>query len=177
MQLAPRRTLPAALLAVACLAAPAWSQDNSVGLGVGFVDPEAVDGTLWFTGNVNIKVANQLVVQPELGYWSKTEKIPALVEASVKDFNVGANLLFVPVTTSALDVGIGAGVGAHFLKGEVGVADVFSESESETKFGVHLLGTVGYKVTGGFQVFAALRFDLVSDINQFKVYGGVRFKI
>lgn len=165
------------MLILSALADVAQAQDNSVGIGVGFVDPEVVDGTLWFTANAQIKVAHRLVIEPEVGYWSKSEKIPGLVEASIKDLNAGVNVLYVPTTTGSLLFGIGAGLGAHFLKGEVGVLDVFSESETETKFGVHLLGSLGYKVTEGFSVFGNVRYDLVSDINQLKLYAGVRFKI
>lgn len=165
------------LLMVTGTVGVAHAQDNSVGFGVGFVDPESIDGTLWFTGNVQFRIASHLVLEPELGYWSKSEKIPGLAEASIKDFNVGANLLYVPTTEGSLLFEIGAGVGAHFLKGEVGVLDVFSEAESETKLGVHLLGSIGYKVTSGFRIFGSARFDLVSDVNQLKLYAGVRFNI
>ncbi len=165
------------LLIVGAMAGGATAQDNSIGFGAGFVDPEVVDGTLWFTGNVRLKVANRLVLEPEVGYWSKSEKLPGIAEASIKDLNAGVNVLYVPTTSGSVEFAIGAGVGAHFLKGEVGVLDVFNESETETKLGIHLLASLGYKVTGGFGVFASVRYDLVSDINQFKVYAGVRFKI
>jgi len=172
-----RAFLSFVIVTAGLLAAPALAQDNSIGLGVGFVDPENVGGTAWFTANAQIKVADRIVVQPEAGFWTKSEDYLGLASASIKDFNVGANVLYMPATKSDFQFGIGVGIGLHILSGEVGVLNLFSESDSETKLGIHLLGQGDYKLSDSVGVFAAVRFDLVSDINQTKVYGGVRFKI
>jgi hypothetical protein len=53
----------------------------------------------------------------------------------------------------------------------------FSASDSATKLGVHLLAGATFGRSASLRYFANARYDLVSDLNQFKLYGGVRFKL
>ena len=171
-----RRILAAfVLVAAAGGASPAWAQDRTVGLGVGFVKPSDVDGTIWFTGNAQFKVAKDIVVEPEIGFWKKTASFPGVVDVSVRDLDIGANALYTTVRKS-LNISVGAGLGAHLLKGEVGVLGL-TDSDSSTKIGFHILAGLVFGQPKSMHFFANARYDLVSDINQFKVYGGVRFKL
>jgi hypothetical protein len=171
-------------LIAACAASLAEAQERTVGIGIGYVKPSDVDGTIWFTGNVHFKVANNTVVEPEVGYWNKTStfllqqgRAIVPVDVSVSDFNLGANLLYLPPSHgSSVHFAIGAGLGVHFIKGAVGVLGL-TDSDSATKFGAHLLAGATFGHAKGMRFFANARYDLVSDISQFKIYGGVRFKI
>lgn len=155
-------------------AGSASAGDVGIGLGAGYVDPSDVGGTFWLTGNVRFKVAESVAIEPEVGYWKKSESVPGLIDASVKDINVGANVLYLIPSGEKLLISLGGGVGAHFLKGAVGVLG-FEESESETKFGGQLLAGLDFEVAANVALFANVRYDLVSDFNQFKAYGGIRF--
>ncbi len=168
-----RRILAAfVLVAAAGGASPAWAQDRTFGLGVGFVKPKDVDGTIWFTGNAQFKVAKDIVVEPEIGFWKKTASVSGVVDVSIRDLDIGANALYTTVRKS-LNISVGAGLGAHLLKGVLGSTD----SDSSTKLGFHLLGGLVFGHAKSMHFFANARYDLVSDINQFKLYGGVRFKL
>lgn len=163
-------------LIAACviIAGRASAGETAVGLGAGYVDPSDIGGTAWFTGNVRIKVAESVAVEPEVGYWKKTESIPGLLDVSVEDINVGANVLYLVPAGDKVVASLGGGIGAHFLKGAVGALG-FEESDTETKFGGNIQAGLDLKVAENVALFANARYDLVSDFNQFKVYGGVRF--
>jgi hypothetical protein len=162
-------------LIVASSVSPLWAQDRSIGLGLGYVKPSDVDGTIWFTANIHFKVAEKAVLEPELGYWSGS--LSASPDVSIKDFNVGVNLLYLPPSHgSSVRFSAGAGLGLHFLSGQAGVLG-FSASDSATKIGFHLLAGATFGRSRSLRYFANARYDLVSDFNQFKLYGGVRFKL
>lgn len=162
-----------ALLAAGCL--PAAAQDTTLGLGVGYVKPSDVDGTLWLTANVQFKVAENVVVEPEAGWWKKSASFPGIFDVSIEDFDAGANVLY-RSPGEGVRFTVGAGVGAHFLKAKAGILG-FSDSDTETKVGAHLLAGVEFGGAASVRFFVNGRYDLVSDLNQFKIYGGVRFKL
>ncbi len=153
----------------------AWAQDKTFGLGVGFVKPSDVDGTVWFTANAQYKVAKDILVEPELGFWKKTASFGNLLDVSIRDLDLGANALYT-TTRKSLNISVGAGLGAHLLKGAVGVLG-FTDSDSSTKIGVHFLAGVVLGHAKSAHFFANARYDVVSNLNQFKLYGGVRFKL
>lgn len=154
----------------------ALAQDDaaSIGVGVGLVDPDNIASTLWLTGNVRFRLADAIVLEPEIGYWSKTEEAFG-ASASIKDLSLGANLLYL-TGQGAFEFGGGAGLGLHRLTGELDVLG-FGVSNSETKLGLHLIGTAGRRLGSGLQIFVSARYDAVSDLNQLKLYGGVRFTL
>lgn len=63
----------------------------------------------------------------------------------------------------------------RLIKGKVGLLG-FSDSETDTRFGFHVLVGAEFKAKK-VRPFVMLRYDIASDLNQFKIYGGVRFKI
>jgi hypothetical protein len=165
-------------LIVASSASSLWAQDfRSIGLGLGYVKPSNVDGTIWFTANAHIKLAEKTVLEPELGYWKKSMSFPPLLDVSISDFNLGANVLYRPPShNTSVRFSVGGGLGLHFLSGQAGVLG-FSGSDSATKLGVHLLAGATFGRSASLRYFANARYDIVSDFNQFKIYGGVRFKL
>ena len=156
------------------VAAPAAAQSGfGFGVGVGVVKPEDVDSTFYLNAHLRYHLTDALALEPEFGYWTKTQGLEGLIEASVSDTSVGGNLIFV-LPSSPLGFFVGAGLGAHILKGELNILGI-TGSDSETKLGVHLLGGLEYALSETLGVFTTARYDIVSDINQFKIYGGVRF--
>ena len=175
------------LLVLASLVAPAYAQDFSVGAGVGLVKPQDVNASPWFTGNVRFRPSSWIGVEPEFGYWRNTDNeqgcVPDLdvcfdADARVRDISIGANVLMIRPTGRVQPWG-GAGLGAHFLETDL----TFSEfdpggSTTSTELGIHLLGGVDFNATDRVAWFAAARYDIITDtdLDQFKAYGGIRFK-
>ncbi len=178
-----RRFLAPFVLAAAILPgpAPAWAQNrSSLGLGLGVVDPEDIDTALWTTLNFRVPVGRQLIVEPELGFWKKTEDIPG-GEISLQDFNLGANLLVDFGGSGAFSFWVGAGLGAHLIKAEVQVGGLDVESDTATELGVHLLGGLDYDIDRDLGLFLAARYDIVTsdgdgNFEQAKVYAGLRIR-
>ncbi len=143
-----------------------------VGAGVGYVKPENIDATLHISGNVQLAVTDNIITEAEISYWKKSETA-FFIEVSVSDASVGGNVLL-RLPAEPLKIYGGAGLGVHFVTGRAEFLGI-GASETETKLGIHLLGGLEYGLMERLAVFANGRFDLVSDINQFKIYGGVRF--
>lgn len=162
-------------LFVATAAQVRAEEKPSIGLGIGLVDASNVGSTLWLSGNVRLPVSERVAIEPEIGFWSKTDSFFG-VDVSVSDFNVGANALYrFPKEKVAFHVG--AGVGLHHLSGKIGVLDLFEESETSTKIGLQLLGGAEYRASESIDIYGRVRLDLISDVNQTKLYAGVRFRL
>ncbi|HEY7510398.1 MAG TPA: outer membrane beta-barrel protein [Vicinamibacteria bacterium] len=175
-----RHLIPTLALAVLLAAPLAHAQEQaSLSLGAGYVAPNDVDSTFWVTANYRFRLGDRLLLEPEVGYWEKGDDVPG-VDVSIEDLNFGLNAIL-PLG-SARDTGlspwVGAGLGLHRLKGVVDLDDDDDDAfdETETKLGIHLLGGFDYGLTDTLALYAAARFDIVSDLNQFKVYGGVRYR-
>jgi hypothetical protein len=170
-----RRLLP---LAALCLfaAVPAASAQEQGSLSLGLVKPEDIDSTLWVTANYRFKLGRRVVLEPEAGIWKQTFEADPL-GASLRDLNFGANLLYVSPRRDTQLWG-GAGLGAHLIKGFGGLG---SESESDTRLGLHLLGGLDHRLADEWDVYGALRYDVVTlegdqSLHQFKLYAGVRYR-
>ena len=178
-----RHRISLLVLALAPFAVPAHAQDQaSLSLGAGYVAPNDVDSTFWVTANYRFRVANRILLEPEVGYWEKGDDVPG-VDVSIEDLNFGVNGIYelTGVGGEGFRPWLGAGVGLHRLKGVVdldldGDDDDDDFDETDTELGVHLLGGADFGLSDTFDLYVAARFDIVSDINQFKVYGGVRYR-
>jgi opacity protein-like surface antigen len=171
------RRLAIVTFTAAVLAAPlARAQEQaSLGLGVGLVKPSDVDSTFWITANYRFRLGDRLWLEPEAGYWKKGEELLD-GEVSIEDLNFGLNAILA-VPSGGLEPWVGAGLGVHLVKGLLGVDDADVEfDETQAKLGVHLLGGIDFGLTDTFDLFAALRYDIVPDLSQFKAYGGLRYK-
>ncbi|HVR70414.1 MAG TPA: outer membrane beta-barrel protein [Vicinamibacteria bacterium] len=159
---------------VLCAAPLAQAQEQaSLGLGVGLVKPSDVDSTFWVTANYRFRLGDRLWLEPEAGYWKKGDDVPGL-DVSIEDLNFGLNAILA-MPGGGIEPWVGAGVGLHLVKGVLGVGG-FDSGETETKLGIHLLGGLDFGLADSFDLFAALRYDIVSDLGQFKAYGGLRYK-
>jgi len=147
---------------------------RSVGVDVGWVSPQDLDGT-WTVGlalDIGLPVSN-LYIQPFTSYWNRSES-EAGIEVSLSDIQFGGNLKYVIATARPnIQPCVGAGISAHMFKSEV------------TGFGSDTETRVGYQLGGGLQVGATDRmnivgqgwYGLVEDLNQWSVRGGVAFTL
>lgn len=165
------------LLAV-FLAFAASASAQSIGVGAGIVKLEKDDGSsLFLTGNLRMRLLGPIVLEPEVGYWKRTEPV-GTGEATFEDFSIGANGLLV-VPGSKFELFGGAGIGAHFLDRSAGIAGIIRDSTS-TDVAVHVLGGIDFKLSNSMNVFGVVRRDVFGDASdardQTKFYAGLRLK-
>jgi len=153
---------------------------KGVGAFLGYVNPEHVDATIGFGAFVDMgTVMPMLGVELEGLYWSKSEG-PSGAKATLRDIAISAHAKYrFPMPASPVKPYVGGGPGIHFLKAEAEwswFGQTQSSSSSDTKFGFDLLGGGEYEASPQIDVFAEVRFSLVSDFNQFSILGGAKFK-
>lgn len=166
------------LLFSVSLACVASASAQSIGVGAGIVKLEKDDqSSLFLTGNLRIGLLGPIVLEPEVGYWKRTESVGS-AQATFEDFSLGANALLV-IPGNKLELFGGAGVGTHFLDRSAGIAGIIRDSKS-TDLAVHLLAGLDVKLSGALNAFGVVRRDVFGDASdardQTKFYGGVRLK-
>ncbi len=172
-----RRPLAMLVLLTAGVPFAGWAeaQGVSIGVGAGAVDPQNLDTVPWFTANLRWTLHKNFVIEPEFGYWKKTQATPG-TENTVKDLSAGVNILYrIPKKNASFFAG--AGLGAHVVRSAFSIEGFDAQSDTQVKQGLHLLGGFDYKLTGGLSLFVAFRFDGIADLSQSKAYGGLRFKL
>lgn len=158
-------------LFVLLLASSLRAEGPSLGLGAGFVNAASSIGSApWFTANVRFAVAKNVAVEPEVGFWSKSESYLGLADVSFRDINVGATALYLVPSNDKLHFVVGAGIGAHMVKGAVGILG-FEASDTSTEFGPHVLGGLEYQVADAVRVFANARYVLAAVRNRGNLTG------
>ena len=168
------------LALVVLFSSSAGAQDQaSLSLGAGYVAPSDIDSTFWITANYRFRIANRFLLEPEVGYWEKGDDGTDF-DVSVEDLNFGVNGIFELGSAggSGLRPWVGAGLGLHLIEG---VADFDEDGDddaggTDTELGIHLLSGLDFGLSESFDLYAAARYDFVSDLNQFKLYGGVRYR-
>jgi opacity protein-like surface antigen len=171
----------AALLPLGAVPALAAEPPSSLGIGLGAVDPEGVETTLWLTANYRFHLSRRFALEPEVGYWKKSEQALGIT-GSVKDLNFGITALGVFEASRRVDLFVGAGAGIHNITGDIGIAGQGSVSDSITRMGTHVLGGVDLAASNSLRVFLNVRHDLVlveddePELDQTKFYGGFRFR-
>jgi hypothetical protein len=68
----------------------------------------------------------------------------------------------------------GAGVGVHLVRSEFALGAV-SDTDTQLKSALHLIAGLELKLGDALGFFGAVRYDTVSDVQQNKVYAGIRF--
>jgi hypothetical protein len=169
-----------ALLPLGAVGAAA-AEPSSLGLGLGAVDPDGVDTALWLTANYRFHVSRALALEPEIGYWKKSEQAFG-VSASAKDLNFGLSALGVLQASRRVSLSVGAGAGIHNLEVDVGFVGQVAVSDSITRLGTHVLGGVALDASRTISLFVNVRYDWIfveddePSVDQSKVYGGFRFR-
>jgi hypothetical protein len=162
------------------LARSSGADEVSLGLGIGTVTPTDVNSTLWFTGNVRFQIGRFFAIEPELGYWSKSQEV-FTVQSSLDDFNFGASALIV-LPIDRVKIFFGGGGSAHHISGRIGVVGLGSASDSTTKGGYQVLGGIDLRIGYRLSLFGTARFDGVKldsgqKLDQTKYYGGLRLRL
>lgn len=171
-----RRAVGVAVLIVLFATAGTEARDLWVGAGGGIVDPQGARSAPFFTGNLRFKLKGNLVLEPEVGYWKKTNATEA-VETTLEDVSAGANVLYRVPTRRGVRFFVGAGLGLHLIRSRFAIAGFEFDSDTEAKQGMHFIAGFDFKVSGGLSAFGAARFDAVSDVAQNKAYGGLRLEL
>lgn len=154
---------------------------KGVGAFAGYVKPENIDGTFGFGAFVDMgTLMPMLSVELEGLYWSKSwteTNILGDFDFTLRDIAISGHVKYrFPMPQSPVKPYVGGGPGIHLLKSEW-ETHVGSGDDSNTKFGFDLLGGGEYEASPQIDVFAEIRYSLVSDFNQFSIFGGAKFKL
>jgi opacity protein-like surface antigen len=154
---------------------------KGVGAFGGYVKPEDVDGTFGFGAFIDMgTLIPMLGVELEGLYWSKSwteTNILGDFDFTLRDIAISGHVKYrFPMPQSPVKPYAGGGPGIHLLKSEW-ETHVTSGDDTDTKFGFDLLGGGEYEASPQIDVFAEIRYSLVSDFNQFSIFGGAKFKL
>src|SRR5689334_18689685 len=108
--------------------------DSSLGVGLGYVKPKALDATLWFTGDFRFQVFKGVFLAPEFGYWKKSTSV-AQVSVSSEDLQFGIDAIFVVHAGRTAELFAGGGGGLHHLTGDLAARGITAVSNSATQPG------------------------------------------
>lgn len=144
----------------------AAADSGGFGLGIGMVKvKDAETSNLWLTANLRTMLADNLALEPEVGWYRDKD-------SKTNVFNGGGSLLLV-FPTRKIDVFAGAGLGAHMYRYTGGVGNT-------TKLGYHGLAGVDLLASDSVSLFGAVRYEIVKydsvNVKQWKLYGGLRFR-
>jgi len=148
---------------------------KGVGAFLGYVNPEHVDATLGFGAVVDMGTLTPMLgLDLEILYWSKSEG-PSDRKISWRDIVLCAHARYrFSLPGSPVKPYMGGGIGPHFVKHE---NEQSGKSETDTKFGLHLLAGAEYEVSPKVAIFGEWRYAIVSDINQFAIFAGAKYKL
>lgn len=182
-----RNILLLALALVSTTATAAMAQSDiglkRVGVAVGFVDPENMDGTFSFGAFTDLgTITPNVKLESRLDYWSWS-KSEFGAETKTSDITLGARgKYFFELQNSKLRPFAGAGLALHFLHGEVttpagGGLPAMTASDSETKLGLDLGAGASTPMTPKVDLLSEVWYGFVSDVNQFSLRVGLSYKL
>ncbi len=156
---------------------------NAVGLGVGFVSPENINGTFMIGGFADCgRITPRIALEPRLDYWSHSEEDFGS-KASVRDviFGVRGKYMF-EVANPKLQPFAGVGVGLHFLHAEAttpasGGFPPMTVEDSSTKLGLDFGGGMSMPMGPRTDLLGELWYGVVSDVSQFSMRIGMAYRI
>jgi len=172
------------VLALACgvLAPPSAAAQSdlglkSLGVAVGFVSPQDLDGT--FTVGVFANhgtVAPRIGLESRLDYWRQSESLFGS-EASVRDIALGARAKYrFEVANPKFQPFAGAGLALHFVHAEVTISQPgfppLSAEDSSTKLGLDLGGGLSMPIAPRADLMTELWYGVVSDVSQLSLRVG-----
>lgn len=156
---------------------------KQVGVALGFVNAEELDGTF----SVGV-FANHGTIAPRIGlesridYWSKTEDDFG-TEFSVRDIAIGARAKYhFEVASPRVQPFAGVGLGIHFLSAEVTTPPIggfpgTSSDDSETRLGLDIGGGLSTPIGPKTDFLAEAWYGIVEDVNQFSLRAGMAWKL
>lgn len=175
-------------LALCALTAPVAIAQSDLGLknlgvAVGYVSPENLDGTFSIGGFADWgTLAPRIGLESRIDFWSWSESAFG-VETSVRDITVGARgKYFFDVANPKIRPFAGAGLGLHFIEVNVdmpaqGGFPPMSVSDSETKLGLDLGGGIVAPMGPRTDFLGELWYGIVTDVSQFSLRAGLSWKM
>jgi len=175
------------LLAGVLLSTSAMAQADigfkGIGGAIGFVSPENINGTFSFGAFADLgSIAPKFRLEPRIDFWSHSEESFG-AKASINDLTFGARTKYMfEVQDPRFQPYVGAGLGLHFIHGEVstpagGGFPAMSFSDSQTKLGLDLGGGLMMPVNPMTNVMAEAWYGIVSDVNQFSLRLGISHRM
>jgi hypothetical protein len=162
---------------------------KSLGVDLGLVDPENVDGVVGFGASADWGMLSPRVgLSSNLGYWSKSEDLGFGEEVSIRDVSLSTRArYFFPVSSAKFRPYMGGGLGLHFLNAEFSSPAVdlgggfflpaMSVSESETKIGIDLGGGFVTPVGAKTDFYGDLWYGIVEDFSQVSMKVGLAWRL
>ena len=152
---------------------------KAIGGAIGFVSPENVDGTFQFGAFADLgTVAPKFRLEPRIDFWSKSQEEFG-AKATINDLTFGVRTKYMfEVQDPRFQPYAGAGLGLHFIHGEVNIPagggfPAMTVSDSQTKLGLDLGGGLQMPVNPMTNVMAEAWYGFVSDVNQFSLRLGI----
>ena len=183
-----KRRVVALTLAISMLAASsAFAQADlgmkNLGVAVGFVSPENLDGTFSFGVFADHgTIAPRFGLESRIDYWGWSENAFG-VETSIRDVALGARSKYhFEVASPSIRPFAGAGLAVHFLSVEStfpagGGFPAMSVSGSETRLGLDVGGGIAKAINPRTDFLGEAWYSIVSDFSQFALRAGVSFKL
>jgi len=160
-----------------------------VGVRLGYVSPEDVDGTFGLGVFADLGTfAPRVMFEGYADYWSSSEDIPTGGEASARDIVLGARAKYAfPVNHPKIQPYIGGGLGIHFVSTEVStpaidmgggvIIPAMTLDDSTAKLGLDFGGGMNFNVNETTAIQGELWYGIVSDVNQFSAKVGVLYRL
>jgi opacity protein-like surface antigen len=156
---------------------------KNVGVALGYVSPENLDGTLSFGVFADHgTIAPNWSLESHLDYWGWSENAFG-TETTIKDVAIGARTKYhFPTKNPNIRPFAGGGLGIHFLSSEVNIPasgpfPAMTETFSENKLGLDLGGGFATSLSPRAEFLAEAWYGIVSDVSQFSLRAGMQFKI
>ena len=152
-----------------------------VGLMIGYVSPEDLDGTFSFGAFADLGTFTPNIAwDAHLDYWKETQSGFG-AEASIHDIVLGTRGKYLfQLKDSSIRPFAGAGLSMHFLKETFTFSDpnfgTMEESDSATKLGLDLGGGLATSLSEQVD-FHAETWYVISDIDQFSLRMGLSMKV
>jgi opacity protein-like surface antigen len=155
---------------------------QKLGVAVGFVSPEDLDGTISIGALADLgTLSPKFGMEAHLDRWSQSEEAFG-TEASVSDLTLGmrGKYLF-PVSNPKIQPFAGAGLGIHFLHAEVSVPAMgpipgMSVDDSSTELGLELGGGMTTNLSPRTDLRTELWYGF-SDVDQFSMRVGMAWQL
>lgn len=146
---------------------------GSFGLGAGVVKPQGFERTGYYSLDLRFGFGEHVAGSAGGGYWRRSVSVPGLADASISTGNVDVSILGRVRLGNRARFEAGAGGSMFLFTSQLNVAGV-AVDDTDVKYGAHVLGELSFGLTKKFGFFGQVRYDIVSDFNQFKALGGIR---
>lgn len=178
----------AAVVVVAATSAAAAEKPYGIALGAGVAVQKDVDSNpVCYSVGVRYRLGELIALEPEIGYSRQDTTIPygtfGLGTGYVRDMSMSVTFMVRPEIAKGVRLVLGAGGGAHGLRGKV-VIQGYTIEQAAVKAAAHGMGGLDIDLGNHWQFFAYGRYDQVGkwqemhdfDVSGPRAYGGLRFR-